>query len=508
LPCIDIGKKSYLPLELCKTQLKNKASLTDKETAELVKLTAVKAPERMQYINNWALNSGISKDPILKEYNISVDLKMVELDGRVIEPPDVEYAPRMIAKSAEINEKGAWNHQNYQFKNSKSINRWICLNFAGRTSGDSAFSFATKIVQVGKKHGMQIANPLGYDEIKKRVIRDDEIKQLFVKMYDKYKPLDLILVIFSGTSSAYKVIKTCGDLLYGVATQGVEEKNVYKMNDQTVSNILLKINNKLGGVNFALSRMNRLFTMHLQDLYNGPLMIFGADVTHPSPGDKQRDSIVGVVGSLDTDCCNYAARLFVQRSPTGQAYEMIHDLDKMFKSLLQSFFDLHKQFPKKIVFYRDGVSEGQFQLVLRHEINRIRSACQSILPDYNPDITFVVVQKRHHTRFFPVNQQDKKGKSENIPPGTVVDRDLVSKYMFDFFLCSHSGIQGTSRPCRYFVLHDDNNFTMNQIQVLSFYLCHVYSRCPRSVSYPAPAYYAHLAAFRGRDYIRKDLVLR
>jgi eukaryotic translation initiation factor 2C len=355
---------------------------------------------------------------------------------------------------------------------------------------------------------MQIANPLGYDEIKKRQVRDDEIKQLFVKMHDKYKPLDLVLVIFSGTSSAYKVIKTCGDLLYGVATQGVEEKNVFKSQDQTVSNILLKINNKLGGVNFALSRMNRIFTMHLQDLYNGPLMIFGADVTHPSPGDKQLDSIVGVVGSLDSDCCNYAARLFVQRSPTGQAYEMIHDLDKMFKSLLQSFFNVHKQFPKKIVFYRDGVSEGQFQLVLRHEINRIRAACQSISSGYEPAITFVVVQKRHHTRFFPVNQQDKKGKSENIPPGTVVDRDLVSKYMFDFFLCSHSGIQGTSRPCRYFVLHDDNNFTMNQIQVLSFYLCHVYSRCPRSVSYPSPAYFAHLAAFRGRDYIRKDLVLR
>ena len=112
-------------MELCKTQLKNKASLTDKETAELVKLTAVKAPDRMQYINNWALNSGISKDPILKEYNISVDLKLVELDGRVIEPPDVEYGPRMIAKSAEIHEKVAWNHQNFQFKDSKSIKRWI-----------------------------------------------------------------------------------------------------------------------------------------------------------------------------------------------------------------------------------------------------------------------------------------------------------------------------------------------------------------------------------------------
>jgi len=32
-------------------------------------------------------------------------------------------------------------------------------------------------------------------------------------------------------------------------------------------------------------------------------------------------------------------------------------------------------------------------------------------------------------------------------------------------------------------------------------LCHMFPRCNRSVSYPAPAYLAHLAAARGRVYI-------
>jgi hypothetical protein len=63
-------------------------------------------------------------------------------------------------------------------------------------------------------------------------------------------------------------------------------------------------------------------------------------------------------------------------------------------------------------------------------------------------------------------------------------------------------LKGTSRPCRYFVLHDDNNLSYDQIQLLSYYLCHIYARCSRSVSYPAPVYYSHLAAFRGREYNR------
>ena len=37
-------------------------------------------------------------------------------------------------------------------------------------------------------------------------------------------------------------------------------------------------------------------------------------------------------------------------------------------------------------------------------------------------------------------------------------------------------------------------------QALTYYLCLLYSRCERSVSYPAPTYYAHLAAFRAREH--------
>jgi eukaryotic translation initiation factor 2C len=36
---------------------------------------------------------------------------------------------------------------------------------------------------------------------------------------------------------------------------------------------------------------------------------------------------------------------------------------------------------------------------------------------------------------------------------------------------------------------------------LTFQLCHTYVRCTRSVSIPAPAYYAHLVAFRARYHL-------
>ncbi|GBN77479.1 Protein argonaute-3 [Araneus ventricosus] len=59
----------------------------------------------------------------------------------------------------------------------------------------------------------------------------------------------------------------------------------------------------------------------------------------------------------------------------------------------------------------------------------------------------------------------------------------------------------TSRPCHYTVIEDDNDFTADDLQKLTYYLCHTYVRCTKSISCPAPVMYAHLAAFRARQHL-------
>lgn len=132
------------------------------------------------------------------------------------------------------------------------------------------------------------------------------------------------------------------------------------------------------------------------------------------------------------------------------------------------------QYPKRIIFYRDGVSEGQFKQVLEKELPLVRGpsgmhsadiyrlliqdpseACKE--SNINPKITVIIVGKRHHVRFFPTaGGGDKSG---NCPAGTVVDRDVVHPTEFDFYLQSHGGLLGTSRPAHYSILHDENGFT-------------------------------------------------
>ena len=51
---------------------------------------------------------------------------------------------------------------------------------------------------------------------------------------------------------------------------------------------------------------------------------------------------------------------------------------------------------------------------------------------------------------------------------------------------SHSGLKGTSKASHYHRVYDDANLSPDDLEQLSFALCHVYARCTRSVSIPAP----------------------
>lgn len=79
--------------------------------------------------------------------------------------------------------------------------------------------------------------------------------------------------------------------------------------------------------------------------------------------------------------------------------------------------------------------------VLSHELRAVREACMKLEVDYQPGITFIVVQKRHHTRLFCADRRDQTGRSGNIPAGTTVDQGITHPTEFDFYLCSHAGIQ-------------------------------------------------------------------
>lgn len=293
------------------------------------------------------------------------------------------------------------------------------------------------------------------------------------------KNVELLFCVIPDRGDTYGKVKQCAELDCGILTQCLKATTLLrKGTDQsTVSNILLKVNAKLNGTNHKHAP-NSLPTLMKQ-----PFMLIGADVTHPSPGQENIPSVVGVVSSHDIHGFQYNKCWRLQ----DPKQEMISDFDEILKEHLEYFEKQRGCLPKVIIYFRDGVSEGQFQQVLTIELTALYRGCQAYRQDYKPKITFIIVQKRHHTRFFPPpnsNLGKDDYKNNNVPPGTIVDSEITHPNESQFYLVSHQSIQGVARPTKYCLLRDDSDFSIDELQTLTFNLCHFFARCTRSVSYP------------------------
>ncbi|KAL3320560.1 argonaute 1 [Cichlidogyrus casuarinus] len=491
-PCLQVGqeqKHTYLPLEVCCMVPGQRCikKLTDLQTSTMIKATARSAPLREQEINNLVKKANFNSDQHLQAFHISVNPKMARIPGRVIQAPKIQYGGRNRAQATP--QQGVWDMRGKQFFSGIEIRVWAIACFAHQrvVREDALRQFYQQLQRISGDAGMPILNQPAFC---KYAVGQDQVEPMFRFLKNTQPGLQLIIVILPGKTPVYAEVKRVGDIMFGLATQCVQAKNVNKTTPQTLSNLCLKINVKLGGINSILVPNVR------PGVFREPVIFLGADVTHPPAGDKSKPSIAAVVASMDAHPSRYSATVRVQ----SHRQEIIQELSSMVRDLLLQFYCATRFKPTRIIYYRDGVSEGQFTNVLNFELRAIREACLKLELAYQPGITFIVVQKRHHTRLFCANDTDQ-GKSGNIPAGTTVDQIITHPTEFDFYLCSHAGIQGTSRPSHYHVLWDDNCFTADDIQNLTYQLCHTYVRCTRSVSVPAPAYYAHLVAFRARYHL-------
>lgn len=224
---------------------------------------------------------------------------------------------------------------------------------------------------------------------------------------------------------------------------------------------------------------------------------------------KGTPSIAAVVASVDDKFVQFPASLSPQKADWNkEAKEMVESLSDMMVERLQLYLKINKRLPDRIFVYRDGVSEGQYQLVLQEELPRIRDAFRRISPKapYKPKLTITVCGKRHHARFYPTESKDAS-RNGNTLPGTVVDKGVTDVYGFDYYLQAHQGLQGQVRPTHYFVVYDDFHYDADTLQQGTHTASYLYARATKAVSLVPAAYYADLACERARFYLNALLNL-
>ncbi|KAG7032238.1 Protein argonaute 7, partial [Cucurbita argyrosperma subsp. argyrosperma] len=513
-PCLQISrsKPCYLPMELCMICEGQKflGKLTDEQTARMLKMGCQRPKERKANIDGVMQGSFMPTSGVQgREFSLQVSREMTKLSGRVLQPPKLKLGDGgQVRDLIPSRHDRQWNLVDCHVFEGTRIERWALISFGGSLDQRSNIprfinQLSRRCDQLGIFLNSKTVVPPQFEPtqvLNSVTLLESKLKKLIGAASNS---LQLLICVMDRKHKGYADLKRIAETSIGIVSQCCLYPNLAKLGSQFLANLALKINAKVGGCTVALynslpSQVPRLLRI------NKPVIFMGADVTHPHPLDDFSPSIAAVVGSMNWPAANkYVSRM---RSQTHRQ-EIIMDLGAMVEELLEEFYQEVNELPSRIIFFRDGVSETQFYKVLQEELQAIKTAC-SRFHSYKPPITFAVVQKRHHTRLFPFKVDPSSNQTEvldeNIPPGTVVDTVITHPKEFDFYLCSHWGVKGTSRPTHYHVLCDENQFTSDELQKLVYNLCYTYNRCTKPVSLVPPAYYAHLAAYRGRLYLDRS----
>ncbi|CAL9085351.1 unnamed protein product [Musa textilis] len=190
------------------------------------------------------------EDPYAEEFGIKISDKFASVEARVLRAPRLKYHDTGREKVC-LPRVGQWNMMNKIVVNGGSVNGWMCINFEHNVPEGVACDFCHKLAQM-----CQISGTLLRSVLLTKFLHEFALEPIL--------HLDLV-------------------------SQCCLTKHVFRMIKQYLANVALKINVKVGGSNTVL--MDAL-SKHIPFIRH--TIIFGADVTHPHPGEDCSPSFAAV----------------------------------------------------------------------------------------------------------------------------------------------------------------------------------------------------------------------
>ncbi|KAF8368718.1 hypothetical protein PRIPAC_86547, partial [Pristionchus pacificus] len=344
--------------------------------------------------------------------------------------------------------------------------------------------FARNFVTAAKAKGMQI------DHVQHYVMDPTLLYKHMVEIYTLKKTdpklKNMIFLHIEPESNKHHDELKLFERRFCMITQHLKMENAAQLagKKMMMENILLKLNVKGGGHNHYVTP--EIYAMPLW--MEKQIMIMGYNVCHPtgqSRADKMADrlpdpSVVGFSfnGGVNPD------------SFIGDYHYQQATRERKSRGVL----------PPLIIVVRDGISDGQHSHAM-DELETLREAAAeyaSPVDDYTPHFIFVVATKRHHKRVYA----DGERGLTNMAAMSVVDDTITDPSLFEFYMQSHTPIQGTAKPTRYTVLKNDVGATQDAMQSLMGALCFEHQISTNAISIPEPVYQSDEWAKRGANNMR------
>ncbi|KAG6917797.1 hypothetical protein DXG01_001069 [Tephrocybe rancida] len=368
-----------------------KRKIPDHLTKDMVDFATVKPADRLRQIVSGDMGTespvkGYANSEFLVEAGMVIQTNPISITGKILETPVLWYGDGKDMRPRD----GAWNLKGVKLRTPVPLECWGAVNFCPSLPSKQVEQFMKSMANVCRTLGMNTSPPAdivsGMGNAVERSL-DALLKSAMGKGLDKKKMM--VIAILPARAPAIRTrVKHWGDVTQGVLTQCLCEDKVKRANEQYWGNVGLKLNARFGGYN-SLTQSSAI-----DALRKDPFIIMGADVGHPGPG-IMKPSITSLVWSYDEYATRYAAFTSLQHPRV----ETIEGLQDMVKRAIIAFGMRNRTSPRRIVFFRDGVSEGEFDHILKIELSAMKAAFDDVwkernLKDPKPTVTFIVVGKR------------------------------------------------------------------------------------------------------------------
>lgn len=298
-----------------------------------------------------------------------------------------------------------------------AMNKWGI--FHGDRDAQVANSFKSSITQILKQVSFEYAEPAVYS-VKPGMKSDAWIKELQKQLNDGIQMVVLLIPGAKGKTGIYDDVKRFLLSEYPIPSQVVLAQTISKGKNllSIIKKVVIQMNAKLGGIPWTVDEL---------PFMDKPTMICGLDVFHATNLGKK--SVLALCASMNNSATTFWSTSVIQ-DDVGQ--EASNSLCKGMTSAAEAFKRSNGSFPSQIIFYRDGVGEGQIEGICRPEITQIKQALANLGLADSCKLMYINCSKRVNTRLFC----GEPGKYNNPQAGTVIDGEITEKDTYEFYLVS------------------------------------------------------------------------
>ena len=482
----DTDKEIYLIPELCvMTGLTNEQRSDRKLMGNLDKVIKPHAGERLQkcaeLIQGFSNNSKTKQ--LMNEWKLKIDSTPMEVTGTKINSGNLLFNGRCVNIEKSQNLDRDCQQQMYKARNFNQV----IVFYPGRNKREFQ-TFMQNFTESMNQYHIQT------NDIRTIEINDfrnfNEIKE---KAEKSLSPQTTVCVwLLPGAKKQgmnYDKIKRLLINNLPVPSQMILTSTIAagKNLRSIITKLLVQIGAKVGAVPWAIDDL---------PFASEPTMVVGIDSYSKNAGSKAVP-VYAMVATINNTFSTYWSN-----SIFGDGSLKMEDfIGNNLASAIEKFKKDNTIYPKNIIIFREGISEGQRPAVKLTEVVKVREAIEKIRGEDNKTLNFVYVclSKTCNAKFFySYNGNLDYRQLQNPPQGSYLYKDICNRPE-EFYLVCQKTFRGLASPTGYYILENeltanrglDLAYVKDNIAKLSFKLSFMYYNTIGAIKIPAPIHYAH-----------------